>query len=125
MFTYIKITIKERLDVQNVYTGDRLDTYLIETKSGPIQILALPWIRRSVYLTRDETSGMTQEQIKKYNQSRLTEIIRVKVEELNPEIPAIFSGHVSVSEAVTSSEQSMMLGRDHIILRSNIALPQL
>ena len=119
------LEIFDTLDVQNVYTGDRLDTYLIETKSGPIQILALPWIRRSVYLTRDETSGMTPEQINESIQSRLTEIIRVKVEELNPEIPAIFSGHVSVSEAVTSSEQSMMLGRDHIILRSNIALPQL
>jgi exonuclease SbcD len=29
-----------------------------------------------------------------------------------------------VSDAKTSSEQSMMLGRDHVLLRSNVALPQ-
>ena len=119
------LEIFDTLNVRNVYTGDRLETYMIQTKSGPVQVLALPWIRRSVYLTRDETSGMTPDQINESIQSRLTEIIRVQVENLNSEIPAIFSGHVSVSEALTSSEQSMMLGRDHIILRSNIALPQL
>ena len=119
------LEIFSTLDVRNVYTGDNLDTYLVPTRSGLVQILALPWIRRSAYLVREETQGMTPDQINETIQERLTKIIRTRIEELDPKIPAIFAGHVSVSEAVTSSEVSMMLGKDHIILRSNIALPQL
>ena len=37
-------------------------------------------------------------------------------------IPAILAGHVTVNDAVTSSEQSMMLGTDHVLLRSAVAL---
>ena len=119
------LEIFRTLDVRNVYTGDTLDTYLIPTRSGPVQVLALPWIRRSAYLAREETRGMTPDQINEAIQDRLTQAVRARVEDLDPGVPAVFAGHVSVSEAVTSSEQSMMLGRDHILLRSNIALPQL
>ena len=118
------LEIFRTLDVSKVYTGDSLDTYLIPTRSGPVQVLALPWIRRSAYLAREDTRGMTPDQINEAIQDRLTQAIRARAEDLDPGIPAVFAGHASVSEAVTSSEQSMMLGRDHVLLRSNVALPQ-
>ncbi len=118
------LDIFRTLDVSSVYIGDKLDTYLVPTAAGPLQIVALPWIRRSVFLTREDTQGMTPEEINKAIQTALTGLIRSKAEALDPTLPAIFAGHVSVSDAKTSSEQSMMLGRDHVLLRSNIALPQ-
>ena len=39
-------------------------------------------------------------------------------------LPAIFAGHVSVGDASTGSEQWMMLGRDHVLLKSAVGLPQ-
>ena len=119
------LEIFRTLDVSNVYTGDTLKTYVIPTRSGPVQVIALPWIRRSAYLANEETRAMTPDQINEAIQARLTDAVRLRVESLDPSMPAVLAGHVSVSEAVTSSEQSMMLGRDHVLLRSNIALPQL
>jgi exonuclease SbcD len=118
------LEIFRTLDVSNVYTGDTVNTHVISTASGPVQVVALPWIRRSVFLTREDTQGLTPEGINEAIQAALTRIIREKAEALDPALPAILAGHVSVSDAKTSSEQSMMLGRDHVLLRSNVALPQ-
>ena len=37
----------------------------------------------------------------------------------------MLAGHVTVGGSETSSEKSMMLGRDHVLLLSDVALPQL
>ena len=69
--------------------------------------------------------GMTPDQLNEAIQSAMTDLIRGKAESLDPAIPAVLAGHVSVSQARTSSEQTMMLGRDHVLLMSAVALPQL
>ena len=112
------------LSVSNVYTGDSIDTQVIPTNAGPIQIVSLPWIRRSSFLTREETRGMTQEKLNETIQHKLTELIRIQAESLDSQLPAVFAGHVSVGDASTGSEQWMMLGRDHVLLKSAVALPQ-
>ncbi len=118
------LEIFKTLDVPNVYSGESLQTYRIQTASGPIQIVAVPWIRRSTFLARDEMRGLSPEQINETIQERLARAIRLQADNLDKDIPAILTGHVSVSEAKTSSEQSMMLGRDHVLLKSNVALPE-
>ena len=118
------LEIFRTLDVRNVYTGDQLDIYRIPTASGPVQVLALPWVRRSAFLAREETRGMTPEQVNEAIQQALTDLIRARADELDESVPAIFAGHVSVGEAKTGSEQSMLLGRDHVLLKSSVALPQ-
>jgi exonuclease SbcD len=119
------LEIFRTLDVNNVTTGDTLDVFRISTPAGPVQVLAVPWIRRSTFLTRDDTRGMTPDQLNDAIQSAMTDLIRGKAESLDPSIPAVLAGHVSVSQARTSSEQTMMLGRDHVLLMSAVALPQL
>ena len=54
----------------------------------------------------------------------LTQAIQANAEALDPSIPAVLSGHLSVDSAKTSSETSMMLGKDYLLLKSSIALPQ-
>ncbi|HCU79898.1 MAG TPA: hypothetical protein DGN60_01895 [Chloroflexi bacterium] len=112
------------LSVSKVYTGDSITTQVIPTNDGPIQIVSLPWIRRSNFLAREETRGMTQEKLNETIQHKLTELIRIQAESLDPKLPAIFAGHVSVGDASTGSEQWMMLGRDHVLLKSAVGLPQ-
>ena len=117
------LDIFHTLDVANVYIGDRLDTYRIETAAGPIQIVAVPWVRRGAFLARDETRGLTPDQVNEAIQKSLARALRGRADSLDQGVPALFAGHLSVSDAVTSSEQSMMLGRDHVLLRSDVALP--
>lgn len=118
------LEIFRTLDVRNVYTGDTLKTYLVDTKDGPIQIVGLPWIRRSEFLTRDDTRGLTTEQVSEKIQKTLADAVRSHADNLDKNIPAIFAGHVTVSGSVTSSEKSMMLGNDHVLLKSDVALPE-
>lgn len=119
------LDIFRTLSVDNVTIGSTPDTHLIQTNAGPIQVIALPWVRRSGFLTRDETRGLAPEQVNELIQQRLTAIVADRVESLDPTIPAVLAGHLTVSEAKTSSEQSMMLGRDYVLLKSSLALPRL
>ena len=118
------LEIFRTLGVPNVYTCDTPDTYRVPTAAGPFQIVGLPWIRRSAFLAREETRGLTPEQVNESIQSSLTELIRVQAKGLDPSVPALLAGHVSISQAKTGSEQSMMLGNDHVLLKSAVALPQ-
>ena len=112
------------LDVPNVYIGERLDTYQVLTKAGPLQIVALPWIRRGSFLAREDMRGLSPEQVNERIQESLTEMLRWQAEHLDPQVPAVLAGHVSIGEAKTSSEQFITLGRDHVLLRSSVALHQ-
>lgn len=113
------------LSVPNITVGGRPDIYVVQTLSGPLQIVAVPWVRRSGILARDETRGMSPEEVNELIQQRLTDIVNARVSALDPSVPAVLAGHLTVSEAETSSEQSMMLGRDYVLLKSSLALPQL
>ena len=118
------LDIYRTLPMPRVIIGDNATTYRVETAAGPVQIVAAPWIRRSQFLARDEMRGLSTFQINEKISETLTNIIQVQAERLDPDIPAILSGHVTVNDARTSSEQSMMLGSDHVLLRSSVALPQ-
>ena len=118
------LEIFQTLDVSNVYIGDSAKTHRIETADGPVQIVALPWVRRSTFLAKDESRGLTPEQVNEAIQERLARIIQSEANSLDSTVPAVLAGHVTVSGGTTSSEQSMMLGRDHVLLKSAVALPQ-
>ena len=118
------LDIYRTLPMPRVTIGDNAATYLIETAAGPIQVVAAPWIRRSQFLAREEMRGLSTFQINEKISDTLTNIIQTQAERLDPDLPAILAGHVTVNDARTSSEQSMMLGSDHVLLRSSVALPQ-
>ena len=112
------------LDVANTHIGGRLDTYQVQTNAGPLQIVALPWIRRGDFMASGDVRGMDHEQINKAIESRIETAIALHAESLDADIPAVFAGHVTVTQARLASEQSMMLGHDHKLTGSSVALPQ-
>jgi exonuclease SbcD len=119
------VDIFPTLQVPNIYVGNSLQNYMVITREGPLQILAVPWPRRSGVLNREESRGLSIEDIRREIESRLTAAIAQRVEELNPEIPAILAGHVTINGATVGTERSMMLGQDHVLLASAVHRPQL
>ena len=115
--------IFDTLAVKNVYVSNRPDIYRIPTNNGTIQIVSLPWLRRSGLLSREETKNLTFEQINQRLQQILTNIITASIPKLDPELPAILAAHVWVSGARVGSESSMTIGQEHVLLVSNIAHP--
>ncbi|MBI2856048.1 MAG: exonuclease SbcCD subunit D [Chloroflexi bacterium] len=119
------LDIFHTLAVPNVTVGDRLETYNVQTRSGPLQVIALPWIRRSVFLAREETRSLTIDQINQQLQERVTNLLAWQIESLDTSVPAVLTAHVSLNTATTSSEQSMLLGRDPVLMQSALAHPAL
>lgn len=115
--------IFDTLTVKNVYVANRPDIHHIPTKSGTIQIVSLPWLRRSALLSNEKDKNLNFEQLNEKAREILTNIITTKISELDPELPAILAAHVWVAEAQTSSERLMIIGQEHALLISNVAHP--
>jgi exonuclease SbcD len=115
--------IFDTLTVKNVYVSNRPEVYRIPTPSGDIQVVSLPWLRRSALLTKEDTKNLTFEQINDKMQEIMTEMVAKKAAELDPELPAVLAAHVWVTGAKVGSESSMTIGQEHALLVSNVANP--
>ena len=118
------VDIFTTLEVANIHVGNSLKTYDVATPSGPLQVLAVPWPRRSAILSREDSRGMSIEQVRQTLEERLTDGIEAAASQLDPTIPAILTGHVTVNGATVGTERSMMLGQDHVLLVSALDRPQ-
>jgi len=115
--------IFDTLTVKNVYVSNRPGVYRIPTPSGDIQVVSLPWLRRSALLTKEDSKNLTFEQINQRLQAAMTEVIATKAKELDPELPAVLAAHVWVTGAKVGSESSMTIGQEHALLVSNVIHP--
>jgi len=117
------IEIFHTLAIKNVYVSNHPEIYRIPTSSGTIQIASLPWLRRSTLLSREETKNLNFEQINQRLQQVLTNIIATHAQKLDRQLPSVLAAHVWVSGAKVGSEKSMTIGREHMLLLSNVANP--
>ena len=116
--------IFDTLAVKNIYvSSNRPDIYNIPTASGTVQIVSLPWLRRSTLLSREDTKNLSMEQVTQRMQEALTQVITSKAAGLDPSLPAILAAHVWVTGARVGSESLMSIGQEPALLLSNIALP--
>jgi DNA repair protein SbcD/Mre11 len=117
--------IFDTLAVKNVYVASKPETYKISTADGMIQVVAIPWLRRSALLAGEDTKNLNMEQVEKVIQEVITKVIHEKASELNPSLPAILAAHVSLGDAKVgrSSEKMMTIGQEPMLLSSSMALP--
>jgi len=115
--------IFDTLAIDNVYVANRPDVHKIPTPSGTIQIVSLPWLRRSALLSKEDTKNLDFNQINQRMQQVLTNIIDTQAEKLDPGLPSLLAAHVWVSGARIGSEASMTIGQEHVLLPGNVANP--
>ena len=111
------------LEIENVIVANTPGIYRVETKGGTLQIVALPWARKSALLSREETKNLTFDEINERLEQILTDRLRMEVESLDPGLPAILAAHVSLSNAKPGSERGMIMGHDYVLLPSVVANP--
>jgi exonuclease SbcD len=115
--------IFDTLAVKNVYVAGKPETLKITTPGGPVQIVAIPWLRRSSLLSREETKNLSLEEVTQKLQDAIVQAIGSRAAALDPSLPAILAAHVSVGSAKAGSETMMAIGREPVILQSTVALP--
>lgn len=109
------VEIFDTLAIQKITVVNEAHRYSIETKSGMVQIVALPWGRRSKLLSREDKKNLTSGQINQRMEEVLTNWINSESENLDECFPAIMAAHLSHSKAVIGSERTMLIGHDYVI----------
>ena len=117
------IEIFDTLALEGVTIADRADLHMIETRAGPLQILALPWITRHNLLTKEELRLASFLEIETLLMERIENFLRTTAEELDPDIPAVLTIHGTIDGATVGAERQIMLGKDLVLPKSFVALP--
>jgi len=111
------------LQLPHLYVAARPAVHLVETVSGPLQVVAVPWISRSTLMTRDEIKNKPVGEVNRELLERLAEFLQGATASLDPGIPAILTLHGSIAGASFGGERSTMLGHDLLIPRNLVANP--
>lgn len=87
----------------------------LQLNNLPIQIIAIPWITRSGFLSIHQDELKNLDDIDTNIESITSQIIDQLLENINPEFPTILTAHASVQGAVYGAERSIMLGHDIVL----------
>ncbi len=117
------LDIFSTLSVPNITVARKPGNYVIQTKSGPVQIVAIPWITKGTFLAHRHYHAKNLEEIERLIIERVQEGLEGLTAKLDDSLPTIMAFHGSVQGAVFGSERSIMLGTDIVLPRSILRNP--
>ncbi len=112
------------LPIDGFHLFAKPDSLLLQTKSGPIQIVGIPWPNRHNIALNENYYGQTATDITDQISDTLGKIIAKFAQKLDPTLPAILAGHLTVSNGLFSgSERKAIYGNDPVLMPSQLAIP--
>lgn len=115
------LCIYRTLGVPGIIVGDTLHTHRIETRNGAVQVLTLPWLTRSMLMTRQETDGLSMGEINHLLIERLRVVLEGEIRSLDPDIPTILLGHLMADNACLGAERFLAVGKGFTVPISMLA----
>jgi DNA repair protein SbcD/Mre11 len=109
------LSIYRSLGVPGTIVGDTIDTHVIETRSGQIQIITLPWIDRSTLLTRDIAESLSILEVNQLLLDKLQPRLEGEIRKLDPALPTIVLAHLMADNATLGAEKMLAVGRGFTI----------
>ncbi|WP_293356545.1 MULTISPECIES: exonuclease SbcCD subunit D [unclassified Microcoleus] len=103
--------IYRTLGIPKFIVGDRLDTHLIQTRSGPVQVVTLPWLTRSTLMTRSETESLSVGDVNQLLTEKLTIAMEGEIRRLDPNIPTVLLAHLMADKASLGAERFLAVGK--------------
>ncbi len=117
------LDVLDYLPLNGLHVFSKPGILKLETKSGPIQIVGIPWPTRNNLITDKNFHLKNYKEITDYLSKAVYEIILNLSEQLDKNVPAILAGHLTVSSGIFSgSEKCAIFGNDPIFLPSQLAL---
>ena len=109
---------------EGFYVFGKPGSVKIETKSGPVQVVGIPWPMRTNVMAKEAHQLKSAEDITGYLSERVGSIISQFAAELDPNLPSILAGHLTVTTGVFSgSEKRAVFGTDPVFMPSQLAIP--
>ncbi|HVX30972.1 MAG TPA: exonuclease SbcCD subunit D, partial [Nitrolancea sp.] len=116
------IDIYQALGIPNIHIARNIGVLNLTTRSGPLQIVTLPWVPRNTILTHEALRNLPDdEQLLKFGEL-ISAGVGQRASELDPDIPAVLLGHLSLEGAKLGSEQSIMLGAEVVLTPAEISV---
>ncbi|MBY0353985.1 exonuclease SbcCD subunit D [Candidatus Babeliales bacterium] len=118
------LDIFDYLPLDNFYVFSKPESVTIKTKNGPVQVVGIPWPTRNTLVANSEHRFKNNAEIATCLSEKVGQIINSLAEQLDPTVPAILAGHLTVSSGIFSgSEKCAIFGTDPIFLPSQLAIP--
>lgn len=117
------LDIFDYLPLNSFHLFSKPDLLTIQTKSGPVQIVGIPWPTRNTLVAHDTHRFKHHHEIAQHLSDRVSQIIQAYAQQLDPKLPAILTSHLTVSNGIFSgSEKCAIFGTDPVFLPSQLAL---
>ncbi len=111
------------LPIDGFHLFAKPDSLLLQTKSGPMQIVGIPWPNRHNIALKEDYYAQSATDITEQISNALGKIITKLAQQLDPTLPAILAGHLTVSNGLFSgSERKAIYGHDPILMPSDLAI---
>src|SRR5688572_24500171 len=99
------VDIFRELELPNVTVLRRIAASRIETRSGPLQVVALPWLTRSTFLAYDEFRNLPIYELVHQMEGLIDGALPRVCGTLDPSIPSVLVGHAHVFGARVGAER--------------------
>lgn len=111
-----------QLPVDGFHVIAKPSAFTLQTKSGPVQIVGIPWPTRNTVAIGKQAYTSAHE-ITSYIAQAVAKCITYHAQQLDPSIPAVLAGHLTVSSGIFSgSEKRAIYGTDPVLMPSQLAI---
>ena len=112
------------LPLEGFYVISKPTTLPLQTKSGLINIVGIPWPTRNTIAISDKYIASNATHITETISKAVAQVISQAAQELDPTVPAILASHMTVSSGIFSgSEKRAIYGSDPVLMPSQLAIP--
>lgn len=117
------LCIYRTLGVPGFVVGDTLKTHEIETRSGKVQVITLPWLTRSTLMTRQDTEGLALTEVNELLIQRLRIVLEGEIRRLDPDVPTVLLAHLMADNASFGAERLLAVGKGFTLPLSLLTRP--
>ncbi|HYW89930.1 MAG TPA: exonuclease SbcCD subunit D [Chloroflexota bacterium] len=117
------VDIFRALEIPSVTVARSIGTHVVETRSGPIQVVAFPWGVRSLVVAQPEYKNCTIAELNQAMIDLTRARLRAEAESLDPDLPAIVVGHAHLFGAKIGAERLLTMGGDPMYDLQTFDLP--
>lgn len=116
------LDLYNQLPCKGFFVIEKPEIVTLKTKSGPINIVGIPWPQRGTLLLNSKGSSQARD-IADEISKRVSAIIKHLSEQLDPTVPAVLAAHLTTSSGLFSgSERRAITGNDPIFMPSQLAI---
>ena len=86
---------------------------VIQTKGGPLQLVAMPWPIRSMLLSKGEHRKLSPNELREIIEQLYVNYIETAVKDLDPALPTVLAGHFSIQGSeLSGSERTSLIAHE-------------